>query len=292
MDEHRMDVRDLAPTLLATGELFRSANLILNGQETDLRIHVKATAPGSFDISFLISQDFVSSVTGFLSGELVTSAVNLKELIFGMGVPTAIGMFYLVKKLKGKNPKNIHELKEGVMLIEVDNETLEVPLKALELYRSVSIRKSLYEMIKPLEKDGVDQLEIRSEHISHITVTKNDLEAFLPPELADQKLLEVEHEAHYSIISLAFKEDNKWRLSDGAVTISATIKDLDFLKRVESNAVAFAKGDLLHCQVKQTQWQTEAGLKTEYDVIKVYKHHTAYQQMQLFDIDSHPKKES
>lgn len=45
-----MDVRDLAPALLAVGQLFDAANSVLNEQRTTIGVNVQATARGSFEV--------------------------------------------------------------------------------------------------------------------------------------------------------------------------------------------------------------------------------------------------
>lgn len=93
--------------------------------------------------------------------------------------------------------------------------------------------------------------------------------------------VEDERKMAFSIVSLAFREDNKWRLYDGAATIYATISDTEFLDRVDANQEIFAKGDVLVCLVRVRQWQTVSGARTEYDVIRVLEHRQAARQLRL-----------
>jgi hypothetical protein len=67
--------------------------------------------------------------------------------------------------------------------------------------------------------------------------------------------------------------------TDGNSTISAAIADVDFLHRVNTNQVNFAKGDILVCRVGVRQWQTQSGAKTEYEVERVLEHRTAARQI-------------
>ena len=99
--------------------------------------------------------------------------------------------------------------------------------------------------------------------------------------IADVTLIDDTRRSAFSIISLAFKEDNKWRLNDGTNAISAGIEDEDFLARVDANMVSFSKGDILVCDVRVVQKQTDAGLKTEYTVVKVIEHRASARQLPL-----------
>jgi len=79
--------------------------------------------------------------------------------------------------------------------------------------------------------------------------------------------------------TLAFKDDNKWRLYDGASTIHAAITDAAFLSRVNNSQISFSKRDVLVCNVRMQQWQTSDGAKTEYEVTDVLEHRPAGRQM-------------
>lgn len=293
--EHSMDVRDLAPALLSVGQLFDEANRVLNGDKTSVKLQVKAHEPGSFEILLELYQTIGSQVSQFLTGDFVTSALNLKELLFAGGA----GLYWLIKKLKGNKPKRIVDLKNGMIRIEYDNESFEVPLALLRLYQDASVRKAAEEVLRPLQREGIDKFQVKEKSVVVETITKDQLHYFAVPELQDEKILSVESEAAYSIISLAFKDDNKWRLYDGSSTISVVISDEDFRKKVDHNTISFAKGDILRCRIRTTQWRTATGLKTENEVLEVKEHIQAARQLLLFDAteteeshkDEPPKKE-
>jgi len=85
-------------------------------------------------------------------------------------------------------------------------------------------------------------------------------------------LLEREYDGIFSIIAPVFKDDNKWRLSDGNSTLNVSIMDKEFLERVDARKESFYKGDLLRCKIRTLQWRTENGLKTEHEVLQVIDH--------------------
>jgi hypothetical protein len=62
-----------------------------------------------------------------------------------------------------------------------------------------------------------------------------------------------------SIDSVAFREGNKWRLSDGDTTFWADIDDEAWLARVKHGRVSFRSGDMLRCRVEITQSAATVG---------------------------------
>ena len=95
----------------------------------------------------------------------------------------------------------------------------------------------------------------------------------------------------FNIVSLAFKERNKWRLTDGHRDISATIEDKDFLSRIDNYEESFTKGDTLSCRVRIEQSTVLNKLKTTYTVEKVLDHKTGTRQAML-DFDNNYKEEA
>lgn len=210
-----------------------------------------------------------------------TSILNLKELVCSLG-GGSVGLFWLIKKFKGKNPSKIIDLKNGLMRIGIDNETFDVPLALLRMYQDLNVRRATENVVKPLYREGIDSFKIKDKDQIVEIITKNEVDYFSVPEIPEEEIVSSESEAAYSIVSLTFKDDNKWRLSDGNAIINVVIHDEDFKEKVNDNTISCSKGDILRCRIQTTQWRTAAGLKTEYEVLKVKEHIPAAKQMLLF----------
>lgn len=277
---HMMDVRDLAPALLALSNIFDDANKLVYGDKADIKLHVKALEAGCFSVDLAIVQSLTSQMIDMLNGDWLQAALNLKELIVG-GSAVGGGIFWLAKKLKGGKPEKITRLKEGMVRLEFQGEVMDVPLQLLSLYQDINVRKSVADVVSPLTKKGVDSISFKEGATPVETITKQQASYFSVPEIEEEELLRETRKAAFSIVSLAFKEDNKWRLHDGNNAIYATIKDVDFLRKVENNETSFRKSDVLICEVEDISTRDESGLKTEHNVIKVLDHKPAMHQIPL-----------
>jgi hypothetical protein len=277
---HQMDVRDLAPALLAVGQLFDAANDALNGNATKISVSVKAHEPGCFSVVLEVTQSVLNHGIALLSGDDISAAVNLKDLLIGGGF-SAYGLFRLIKHLRGKNPDKMERIGPDLVRIQFGEETFDVPLKLLRLYQDLAVRDAVEKIVEPLDSDGIEMLRIEdtSRKTVLVSVDKADRDSFNTPVYEPKLLISDRRRAAFSIISLAFKEDNKWRLYDGQSQISATIADEDFLHRVDQNIERFSKGDVLVCDVLFEQKQTAKGLVTEHTVEKVIDHKPAPRQL-------------
>lgn len=275
-----MDVRDLGPALMSLGQLFDEANRVLNDDKTSIHLKVVAQTPGSFEISLLLTTSIPQDITSFLAGDYVTSALNLKELILGGGVGI-FSLFQLIRWLKGGKPTKIKDNGNGTFEITFEKETFIIPLKLLRLYQDIAIRRATESVLSPLKKEGIDTFKVKQKRKVIEVITKEDLHYFATPSLQDEQITETERISAFTIVSVTFKEDNKWRLSDGNVTMYVTIKDTEFLYKVENNLISFSYGDILRCRVRTVQWRTSEGLKTEHEVLEVLEHIKAARQLKL-----------
>ncbi len=263
---HKMDPRELAPALLAMADLLEASARVLYGNDAKVKVSVKGSfKTGSFNI------DFVANAVAILSA---------------LGV-VGKGMISLLKWLRNRTPDRTELIEPGPdgkprVRIFVGDEYYDVEKGALDLLRDVGVRKALEKTLAPLDKPGIDTFALGQGTAINVTVHENERMYFFAPANAEERLLIDDlRTMAFSIVSLAFKEDNKWRLSDGSSTISATISDEQFLHGVNTNVESFAKGDSLVCTVRVRQWQTANGPRTEYEVVRVNDHLHAARQIEL-----------
>jgi len=200
----------------------------------------------------------------------------------GMGLVGALGLFGLVKKLRGGKVDNATKIDDNTMRITTGSQQIDIPFALLRLYQDVAVRAAIQKLVEePLKTEGITSFEVRIGTKTVVQVARAEGVFFAKPEIPDSTFFDDTRRSAFSIISLAFKEDNKWRLNDGMNAISATIGDTDFLTKVDANQISFSKGDILICDVRVVQKQTDAGLRTEYTVIRVVEHMPGARQLPL-----------
>lgn len=285
LETSEMDVRQLAPALLAVGDLLEAATLALHGDRIKPRVDVRGSfKTGSFGIDFNLAADWASRIKDILAGDGATATANALAILgaLGWGVhKSTTGLFAVLRWLRNRPIRHV-ELQEHAAVLHVEGEQLSIELQVLTLLRDVSVRNGCAKVLEPLKQPGITSFTVGDDSGQTFqSVSLDELACYDAPTIDDELLVDDERKMVFSIVSLAFKDDNKWRLHDGAATIHATISDTDFLAKVDASQVNFAKGDMLVCKVRIRQWQTAAGAKTDYDVLHVLDHRTPGRQLPL-----------
>ena len=281
-----MPVRDLAPALLALGDLFTEASTLLYPDLPPPALNIRATEEGSFEVHLILSgaggawEQFVN----LLSSEDATALANLQAVVLSSG-SLGFGLFKLIQFLAGRKIKAQEPAPDPgqVRITLSDGTKIEAPASVLKLYRSKRIRRNAQASVSPLKRTGVERVDFRSGNEVTVSVEESDVEFFDVPEEDETELTDEEREMVVTIVSVSFSEGNKWRFSDGSLTFYAAIEDEGFLDRVHRGVEAFRNGDMLRCRMRLVQSLREGELHTEYRLAEVVEHIPSGEQLTMGD---------
>jgi hypothetical protein len=275
----QMDVRDLAPALLAASDLLSEANRQVNQDRVTLSVSVQGGfEKGSFDITLVTNQGVLSQLASLVTGDRIIAASALVMLLFG-----GRGLLDLLKWLAGTKPERVEKEPNGDVRFTLRGSEMVINGNVYIFYENPSMRKAIKPIVNPLMREGIDFLRAIAEKKILLELEKKDVPSLAEIDMEEKVISDTEREAFLQIVSLSFKEDNKWRLWDGSNSSLYSIQDEEFLTDIDQHSKTFGKDDTLRCQIRSVvRLNRDGELKTELSVVRVVEHIRAPKQSRLF----------
>lgn len=267
--DHLMDVQDLAPALLALGDIIQIANRKFNGDAADIRVLVNADVEQRcFQIDLSLVQSVLEQAKGFFAQDEVATAKEIAEWIgiIGSGVGGTIGLFKLVKWLatrpKVEGTTLTVSTESGVTtLIDGDHNQVTVNQHVYMLASDAAVIEKVKRVVAPLHKPGYDVLQFVEGETVVDTIDKPEagLAAALAPDVLDQSLDDVSSiRGHLRIKSPQYEGNAKWSVLWGGKAIDVTMPQ-DFVHAFQHNELDAPPNTLLDVQMEQRVALDEMG---------------------------------
>jgi hypothetical protein len=277
-----MDVRELAPALLALGDLLEESNTILNAGHGKLSTHVKSDFKrGSFEVNLELVQSLADQAAFLLEHCKSWSAADIATFV-GLSAGSTVSLIKFLKWLGKRKVKCTTVIQNGNIKIETDGDydSIEVSPEVVRLAKNKKVRLHLKAAVAPLNRLGIDVFYAKENGAVIENVEKKQLEAFEVPEIPDQELTDQTRQVAVKLIGVFFEENLKWKLADGENRFNASVKDEQFQKRIDAGE-KFSKSDILVVNLRTRQISTSEGIKNEHEILEVLKHIPSEEQAEL-----------
>ena len=289
-NEGEIDVRDLAPALLALGDVVQSANKALNGDRADARLKVRATQEGSFEALLNLDVSWITDILDVVAAhpDRMTAAKDIVNLVFKAGTGTGaatVGVIQALKIIRGNKPEKVAETSSGVS-ITVNNTTVQMDSRAFKILKDVTTRENIEKFgDKALGIEGLTSVRIGTGvDREPLSITNKDVVALKIPEPgADETETNISHATLWlRLVTAQFEDRYKWRFSDGGERrFTATMEDTSFLGPVLAGDVTMSANDTLRCSIREEQEIRGGNLAKKVFIEKVLEHRRGDTQLQL-----------
>ena len=267
--DHTIDARKLGEAIVATADALKNADKVLNGEESELELDVKAHSEGSFVVEFVT---FLSS-----AGVNPLSVLGLGGTI-AAGAGSVLGALKIIGQRKIKLVQKVDNNKSVITLS--DNEIVQLPSSIADLVSSKTMRDSIDTMVKaPLEGAENAKFIIKDEGGTEVfQVADEEVESYkkMSQSIVDEVTETVETK-NVSFTNVNFDGASGWkaRFADGDV-LTVKMKDDAFLERVNRSKENFSKEDTFVVKLKITK-KHRLGTTPSYtrEVIEVVRNRSA-----------------
>lgn len=298
LSEHGMDVGDLAPSLLALGELIKQANFRLNGDASKVNLIVQSDFEhGCFQVRLELIQSAMGALMTIFGQDGLKTAKNIAEWV-GLIHDVAkkgVSLFKLLSAKEGKEVEEVTRLEsldeKGLVSIKFrgDSNVIIVNKFVYQLSEDPAIKRHAAKFVSPLQSEGIESLSFeadlpgdrisKKEANSIIKEVQIELEATIE-EFEPQPVI-----AHLQISRPDFSPGSKvWKFWYGDRNIQVDISNTGIKEQV-LNRKFIRIDDTWKVRMSITEKRTAGGrFKNEYKIIEVLEFIPALSQGKLFEL--------
>lgn len=244
-----MNIRELAPSLLALGDLCDQVNFEVNGGDAKAEVEIKATAPGSFIIEFSLAVSIVAAISSALELRPIKAAAGVFEMVKDL--------IDVVKVIRGRKVTDVTQVGDGTTRLEIEHTIQhDVSDRLFSLLKKKSVQRDVQTIASPLKSDGIDGLSILQRGHIVESINDDDLASFeaLPSVLPtqEQELIETTStvEKWFKVITVSSDARFHWKLYDGTNTFSVKVDDVTLLQNAKNGHLGIEPGFVVKAQIK------------------------------------------
>ncbi|WP_434927984.1 hypothetical protein [Shewanella sp. HL-SH2] len=239
---HTIDAEKLGEAIVSMSKVLKNANKLINGEESELSLEVKAHTEGSFVVEFV---SYLSSV-----------GVNPMSILGFMGTTGAgVTVISALKQLKSRKIRIVEQSSDGMSVLKLSDDTdLTLPSQVAELVANKHVRDSLDTIIKaPLEGSTAAKFVIKDDQGAEVNII-TDEEAKDFKTIAQnvvEEVTEVTERKEVYFTKVNFESSTGWqvRLPDDSL-VAVAMKDEAFKERVNKRDEKFSKTALFSVRLK------------------------------------------
>lgn len=287
LKHHEMDVHQLAPALLAIGDLCKLANQSLNGEVASVKVLVRADVEQKcFQLEFQLVQTLFDSLVHILEQERIQNAKNILEWIGMVAGGTAfVGatVFGVIKFLSQKKPEDAISVSAAdrhgnvTYKIEGNDNTIIVNPVVDRLVQDPRVLSAMKHIVAPLTEEGYDSLEFEKQGVESVYFTRAEATKIL--RLSPEQLKFDREGELISIIRTAvkvrkpvFEGESAWGINYKRA-VNAKLMDDEWLSAYQSGQVFLPVGSRLVVDLREIVPVDEDRIETgpaRYEIIKVH----------------------
>jgi hypothetical protein len=278
-----MDVRELAPALLALNDLLEAVDEELNRDLTSVRAFADANfKTGSFDVNLRVVQDVIGQIKGLLGSQDLKNAEEVVKTAGLAGKEAWMGYLSLKKWLGGRSIEHRSEPdEEGKIKVSISGDVKFTKEEVLKLISNDRANQAAERIVAPLTHPGIDSVKFHdSRHAdAPVVLEKSDIEAYIRPDRTVGSIEETKDEPRVAqrtsqrltriwVLEPSFIRGNKWLVEEASHKFYVDIQDKEFMDRVSRAEVPFTANTGLDVELTQVVTLARSGKDSATFVIK------------------------